>query len=50
MLWQFLLYSLATQPCICAFFFLIFFSNRFYPKRLDRVPCAVEWDLIAYLF
>ena len=30
--------------------FLILSSIRFYPKRLDRVPCAVQQDLIAYPF
>ena len=29
-------------------FFLIFSSIMFCPKRLDRVPCAVQPDLSAY--
>lgn len=29
------------------FIFLMLFSNMFYPKRLERVPCAVPQDLIA---
>ena len=24
--------------------------SLFYPERLDRVPCAVQWDLTAYPF
>ena len=30
--------------------FLILSSILFYPKRLDRVPCAVQCDPIAYPF
>ena len=30
--------------------FLILSSITFYPKILDIVPCAVEWELIVYPF
>ena len=52
---QFLLYSKVSQSYIhirhadvCTFLFL--FSIMFYPKRLNIVPCAIEWDLFAYPF
>ena len=59
---QFLLYCIVTQSythtCVYiyifiythTFFFLILSSIKFYPKRLDIVPCAVQYVLIAYPF
>ena len=61
MLCQFLLYSIVTQPYIHTYIYVwiyiyiyilvfILSSITFYPKRLNIVPCAVQWDLIAYPF
>ena len=49
MLRQFLQYSIVTQLCINIYIlFLILSSIMVYPKRLDRVPYAVQQDFIAY--
>ena len=46
MLCQSLLYSKVTQLYTCIHSFLIFFSIMVYPRRLDIVPCAIQWDLV----
>ena len=33
---------------MCTFFF-IFFSTMAYPRILNIVPCAIQWDLVVYL-
>ena len=50
-LYQFLLHSKETQSCTYKnIIFLILSSIVFYPRRLDRVPCALHQDLISYPF
>ena len=44
----------ALQPSdsvipICTFFF-IFFPIKVYPRILNIVPCAIQWDLVVYPF
>ena len=31
-------------------FFFIFFSMMVYPRRLDTVPCAMQWDFLNELY
>ena len=51
MLCQFQLYSSGTPSSIyISIPFLVFSSILVYPKRLDRVPCAGQQDLMAYPF
>ena len=37
------LYSKVTKTYMYIYFFLISPPVLFYPKRLDIVPCAVQW-------
>ena len=46
---QFLLYNRVTQSYIYILL-LILSSIMAHPKRLDTVPCAAQYDLIAYPF
>lgn len=52
MLYHFGLYSIVTRSYIYMYVhsFLMLSSIMFCPKRLNRVPCAAQSDLTAYLF
>ena len=45
---QFLIYSKVIHICIYVFF--IFFSIMVYYNTLNIVPCAIQQDLVVYLF
>ena len=50
---QFMLYSKVTQSYIYIYIYVFFFtlsSIMFHHKSLDRVPWAIQQDLIAYPF
>ena len=49
MFFKFLLYSKVTQSCICTYILSLTLSSiMFHHKWLDKVPCAIQQDLIAY--
>ena len=51
MLYLFQVYSKVNQLHIYVYpFFFRFFSHIGYYRVLTRVPCAIQWTLVDYLF